>query len=211
MLLIFSLVIIILPISCRKIKDIFDNIWCGMIASIIMAFLTDIVTTSIKNKNDEEIYRRLSNELLEKCKDFPMELHTCVIGYRKDEKHIYDVQYTYSEWVKLLFETPSLDVALQHSEIKYLIQEITVIRNYAKEFLNISRVYYGNNNFDEEKIKKINKLINICQRIDISYHSEKIEQCKNLIANDLQKAIVALFHEAEENYVNKFNHEKFEI
>lgn len=190
-------------------QDFLFNIGCGLIASVIVAILTDIGATKRQRDTDKEVFIRMNIALKEKCRDLPVDLNTSVYeccGYDIEGK------YTFSEWICRLFDISSLSESEKKKhfdEIGYFLQTVSEIEDMASQQEKHTRLQYRNEYFNVTYENRLERLRANCKVARAQFKQEKLEACKDTIVDRMVPIISELFEDISDDFCRKYNAEDY--
>jgi hypothetical protein len=189
--------------------NFYTNIAYGLVASLIVAILTDISATKRQRNIDKKVFLRVNDELKSRCTDLPLDLNIAVYeccGYNIECK------YPFSEWLNLLFNISNLSEEEQGKhldEIGFFLQTIADIEKLVWQLEEIIKLQYYNENFSETYEKRIKKLRSACRSALANYKHGKIDGCKTIIEDRIIPVISELFVDTSNDFQRKYRAEDY--
>jgi hypothetical protein len=191
-------------------RDFSLNVGYGLVASFVVALLTDIGATARQNDTDEKVFRRMNVSLKVKCSELPIDLNTSV-----HECCGYDIEgeYTFDEWLCRLFDMSELDKGKKEKhlyEIECFLQTIREIEEIAAQQEANIQLQYQNKFFDETYERQIKALRLACKSARLQYKQRNTTGCMNVIAERIVPTISKLFNkEIADAFSCKYSAEKY--
>lgn len=191
--------------SCECIKNLSLGIGTGIIASVIVAFLTDCAMLKQKMENEEKHFARVCYDLKESCKDLRSEMYTAVYDFSKE--HIGE-KYTFAEWTGKLFAIEE-ENEKQIKQINYINQYISIIRKKAALLKTFSLQHVDSTCFNETFELNLQKLIDVCERAEIHLCIKQYHRSGEIVANEMRKSICELFEDLEEIFEEPYDYNNY--
>ena len=201
---------LLMVVGFAILRVINDKIWladillgAGGLSSAIVSLIIDNINTKQNEKQEEEIFNRLKIELDKVCEDVPMEF---VIAAQEATDYQYDKEekLSFVQWAEILLKNNQADERILH-EADYALQQIDEIRMHANILIKSCKMYLNNRNFNEEFMRKIKRIGNLCQRIESQHKRKEYESCLNIISNEFIKAVIEYNKDLSSIYEQPFN------
>lgn len=204
-----SLILLIAFVICKIVSsenwiiDMLLSLGTGGVSSTVVAFAIDLANTKKLQLEEKKLFERLTSDFDMACEELLTEF---VVG-AQEAYGIDDEKRTFSEWAAMLLENDSANERILH-EADYSLQQVEEIDGQVKRLLADSRIHIGNQYFDDNLIKQLNKIQNYCQRIDREHKRGKYKNCLGIVTNDLVKAITEYKPELASVFKEPFNWEE---
>ena len=194
-----------LAINCThpEFAAFIENISCGLIASDLVAALTDLALTKRRQNADDMIYTRMVASLKDALEMLPSDI--CVAVY---EIYGYDktMCYDFSGWFHHLMTEPKKEGEKEKrsEELTDIERSLKYIRNKARS-LKESSQFLDNDQFTEEFFKNLEVIDWSSFDMIVSINKKDYVKVERLMNDWFKPTVISLFGDLESDYTEQYD------
>lgn len=194
--------------SKNVVAKVMLNIGYGLLSSVTLAFMIDLVNTNITGERDKKEFDYFVQPIKNAIYNLIDEAVEC-----SDNRHGNGwSKNTFNDWIGWIFE-PNDSTEMDEDDYNDLINEIILkvikIKEIASD-LSEKSLFLNNPYCSSEFIERLSQLQRDAARIESSFNRKEYKRCNDYIIHTLSKRICLIFPEMTDSFTKKYNNDEDE-